>query len=115
MVRLMRASGRLSGTAPGRLAPSAKRVEPFYHSPEWIALRERRKRDADYGVALSRAKPGERVILDHKRERKDGGESLDPANTEWLTHSEHQAKTARAKRARAFRRARPGGGSISEG
>jgi hypothetical protein len=64
--------------------------------------------DRDYFEALSRAKSGERLILDHVRERKDGGADLDPANTEWLTFSEHQAKTAKAK----ARRARgQGGGS----
>jgi hypothetical protein len=63
-------------------------------------------RDADYAAALRRCRPGERVILDHISERKDGGADLDPLNTEWLTNSEHQAKTARAR----ARRARGGGG-----
>lgn len=63
-----------------------------------------RRRDPDYAAAKARAKVGERLILDHVRERKDGGADLDPANTQWLTHSEHQAKTARARAARAGRR-----------
>ena len=86
---------------PARFAAAPKRVEPFYKSKEWLALVALRKRDADYFAALGRAKAkGERVILDHVTERKDGGADLEAANTQWLTHSEHQAKTARAKRAR---------------
>jgi 5-methylcytosine-specific restriction protein A len=92
---------RLSAAAP-KLKPAPKRVEQFYSSPQWRALVARRKLDPDYFAALVRRRSGERVILDHKRERKDGGSDLDPRNTEWLTFSEHQAKTAkeRARRAR---------------
>lgn len=100
MARLKAAPPRLR-SAPPKLAPPPKQVERFYSSPAWHALREKRKLDADYFAALRRAKPGERVILDHKRERKDGGDDLDPANTEWLTNSEHQAKTAQARGQRA--------------
>lgn len=82
-----------------RLPP--KKAEPFYQSKEWRALVARRKRDADYAAAVARAKPGERIVLDHVIEIRDGGARLDAANTQWLTHSEHQAKTARTKRARA--------------
>jgi 5-methylcytosine-specific restriction protein A len=90
------------GSAPARLKAPPKQVEPFYSSAAWRVLKERRKLDRDYFAALARRKyPGERLILDHKRERKDGGDDLDPANTEWLTMSEHQAKTAKAKAARA--------------
>ncbi|NBW12174.1 MAG: HNH endonuclease, partial [Caulobacteraceae bacterium] len=102
---------------PGKLGRPAVKVpalpkvaEPFYQSREWIALRERRRADTDYAAAVARAKPGERIVLDHKRERRDGGADLDPANTEWLTHSEHQAKTARERARRAVSR---GGGSKS--
>lgn len=109
MARLMRAPARL-GHARSRIAAAPKVADPFYLSAEWIALRERRKLDADYLAAKARAKQGERLILDHVVEIKDGGAKLDPANTTWLTHSEHQAKTAKAKRARATRRRRPGGG-----
>lgn len=81
-----------------------KAAEPFYHSREWLALISTRKRDRDYAAAKARAKPGERLILDHVTERKDGGADLDRANTQWLTHSEHQAKTAKARAARAIGR-----------
>lgn len=106
MVKL-RSAPALVRSAPARLRMPAKVADPFYQSREWIALREQRKRDPDYVAALARAKPGERVVLDHVVERKDGGAPLDPKNTRWLTHGEHQAKTAEAKRARAGRR---GGG-----
>ena len=55
---------------------------------------------ADWCAAKARAKPGERLVLDHIVERRDGGAGLDPANTQWLTYSEHQAKTEQSKRRR---------------
>jgi hypothetical protein len=104
MGRLKAAAPRIGAMAP-RLTVPPKRAEGFYTSPAWRALVARRKLDPDYAAAKRRARPGERLILDHKRERKDGGADLDPANTEWLTMSEHQAKTARARRSRAEGRA----------
>jgi 5-methylcytosine-specific restriction protein A len=98
--RLKAAKPRLS-SAPPKLRSAPKEVERFYSSPGWRALVARRKLDADYFAALRRAKHGERLILDHVRERKDGGADLDPLNTEWLTFSEHQVKTARARKRRA--------------
>jgi hypothetical protein len=98
--RLTNIKPQLGSIGP-RLKPPLKLVEQFYSSPEWLALRAKRKRDPDYQAALQRAKPGERVILDHIRERRDGGDDLDPNNTAWLTNSEHQAKTARERSRRA--------------
>lgn len=103
LARLVHLPGRLGGPVGSRLYAGGKRVAPFYQSREWIELRERRKRDADYAAARGRAEAGERVILDHIVEIKDGGAKLDPANTQWLTFSEHQAKTEGAKRARVGR------------
>ena len=102
MGRLSALPHRLGRPAP-RLSPPAKTADRFYLSPEWRKLRERRKLDPDYYEALRRAKPGEKLILDHVDERSDGG--ADFGRTEWLTHSEHQAKTARerARRARESR------------
>jgi 5-methylcytosine-specific restriction protein A len=77
-----------------------KVTEGFYSSKAWRALVARRKRDPDYVAALLRSK-GERLILDHVVERKDGGADLDPFNTQWLTMSEHAAKTAKARAKRA--------------
>lgn len=73
----------------------------IYRDPRWIELRKQRRRDPDYREALKRCGKGERVILDHVVEIKDGGAPFDAANTQWLTFSEHQAKTAREKARRA--------------
>jgi 5-methylcytosine-specific restriction protein A len=100
MGRLTALRSRLSAPKP-RLAQAPKTAEPFYQSVAWRALREQRRRDPDYREALKRAAPGERLILDHGREIKDGGDLLDPANTQWLTMSEHNAKTAKARGDRA--------------
>ena len=83
-----------------KVAPYAG--DPFYKSVEWRRLVARRRLDSDYFAARRRAKHGERLILDHVRERKDGGAELDPDNTQWLTMNEHQAKTATARAARAL-------------
>ncbi len=81
-----------------------KVADRFYGSAEWRALVARRKLDADWFAARARARAdgsNGRTILDHVAEIKDGGAKLDPANTQWLTHAEHQAKTARARMRRA--------------
>jgi 5-methylcytosine-specific restriction protein A len=90
--------------AEARMRSMPKTANPFYLSPEWRQLVARRKLDSDWFAAKARAKAGERLILDHDHEIKDGGALLDPANTVWRTMSEHQAKTAkrRAERARGL-------------
>jgi 5-methylcytosine-specific restriction protein A len=93
-------SSRLSAPAP-KLSSAPKSADPFYRSAQWRGLVEDRKLDSDYFAARKRAKRGERMILDHKVELKDGGAALDPGNTEWLTFGEHQAKTARKRAERA--------------
>lgn len=107
MVSKLKASKpRLGGQAP-LLRAAPKVAESFYLSPEWRAMRARRMKDGDYFGALVRAKKDRsngRVILDHTVERRDGGADLDPSNTKWLTFNEHQAKTAKAKAARATAR-----------
>lgn len=100
MARLKSLTSRLSAPRP-KVTAAPKTAEGFYQSPAWRALVAERKLDVDYQLARGRAKLGERLILDHKIERKDGGADLDPVNTEWLTFSEHQAKTARARARRA--------------
>lgn len=102
MPRLKSMPSRLA-SAPSRLRPPPKVADPFYQSKEWRTLVARRKLDSDYFAAKARCKPGERPILDHINELKDGGDRLDPGNTQWLTFGEHQAKTARAKARRAGR------------
>ncbi|CAN5280154.1 hypothetical protein BH11PSE5_BH11PSE5_30850 [soil metagenome] len=103
MAKLTNMGSRLGGM-PSRIQRMPKLAEDFYTSPEWRALVATRKRDPDYKAAVNRARAGERVILDHVTERKDGGADLDPANTKWLTNTEHQAKTAEARRLRALGR-----------
>jgi len=98
MSRLKSLPSRLSRPKP-RLSAAPKTADPFYLSAEWRAHRERRKLDPDYYAALRRAKPGEKIILDHIHERKDGGGDF--GETEWLTLSEHNAKTAKARAKRA--------------
>jgi 5-methylcytosine-specific restriction protein A len=93
-------SSRLSRPVP-RLFTPPKTADPFYLSSEWRALRDRRRLDPDYYAARRRAKDGEKLILDHVVERRDGGAELDPKNTQWLTMSEHNAKTAAKRAARA--------------
>jgi 5-methylcytosine-specific restriction protein A len=100
VARLKALQGRVGGLAP-KLAAAPKVAEPFYSSAAWKALVASRKLDGDYRAAKARARRGERLILDHKRERRDGGADLDPGNTEWLTMSEHAAKTAAARARRA--------------
>lgn len=100
MGKLTTLGSRLGGMAPKVRMPP-KVVESFYSSADWNDLKARRKLDPDYAAAKARGKPGERMILDHVKERRDGGPDLDPANTEWLTFSEHQRKTAKAKALRA--------------
>lgn len=99
MAKLQGLPPRIGALAP-RVQAEPKRADRFYYSPEWRSLVAARKLDADWFAARARAKQGERLILDHVKERKDGGSDLDPANTEWLTFSEHQAKTAKARRRR---------------
>lgn len=102
MGRLRAMPTRLSGL-PSKVRAMPKRAEPFYTSPEWRALVALRKQDPDYREALRRAREdgSKRCILDHVVERKDGGDDLDPSNTQWLTMREHQAKTARERARRA--------------
>lgn len=100
MGRLKQLPARLGGM-PMRVGFAPKVAESFYLSAPWRALVEQRKRDPDYTAAKARGKPSERMILDHVVERKDGGADLDPANTKWLTFTEHQRKTAEAKARRA--------------
>jgi len=101
VVRLVAAGSRFGGNVAGKVASMPKRALPFYQSAEWVALVKMRKLSPDYEAAKARRKyQHERLVLDHIAEMKDGGAALDPANTQWLTHSEHQAKTAMAKRKR---------------
>lgn len=103
--------GRLKAMPP-RLRPLAPRLkalpkvaERFYLSAEW---RDYRRRHKAWTVArvgalyCARCGGNERLILDHKVERKDGGADF-PAfdQAEWLCGPCHNTKTAAARGRRA--------------
>lgn len=97
--------GRLTAM-PSRLKPMTAKVrapikfaEPFYTSTAWRQTVARLKRER--GNWCERCGSTKRVIADHIKERKDGGADLDPANIELLCFDHHQAKTAKARAARA--------------
>jgi 5-methylcytosine-specific restriction enzyme A len=87
-------------TIDTRIAPPPpKQADQFYSSPEWIALRDRVRREAGGRCQV----PGcdkRGVYVDHIVEIRDGGARLDPANLQLLCAPHHTAKTAaeRAKR-----------------
>ena len=84
-----------------------KVAEPFYSSAEWIALRDRVRREANGRCqAQGCGRTERRMYVDHIVELKDGGAPLDRSNVWLLCASHHTAKTASE---RARRTARPGG------
>lgn len=98
MGRLTAMKPRLGSAAPRiRLAP--KVADTFYQSKEWARAKAAKRREGRVWCARCGSK--DRLILDHIRERRDGGDDLDPRNLEWLCHAHHQAKTAAARAARA--------------
>lgn len=104
--------GRL-GSMPTKLAPMPKRAESFYQSPEWEATKRAKRAQ---GPAFCRVCGStKRLILDHIVERKDGGADFDLSNLEWLCTPHHNAKTARARAARASGVVGEGGGQKSGG
>lgn len=116
MGRLKAMPARL-GAMPPKLAPAPKVAEGFYSSPEWRELVRDVKRVR--GGWCERCGSTHRVAGDHIVERKDGGAPLDPANVELLCARCHNAKTAKARAARALGeavepgRARSGSGTRS--
>jgi len=88
-------------------APPPKVAEPFYSSAEWIALRDRVRREANGRCQAQGCDRAERrMYVDHIVELKDGGAPLHRSNVWLLCASHHTAKTASE---RARRTARPGG------
>lgn len=98
--------GRLSNLGPA-LAPPPSRVslppkvaDPFYHSPEWLALldeiyRERGRCCEDCGATRVR------LFGDHIVEIKDGGARLDKRNVRIRCGRCHARKTAMVRGQRA--------------
>ena len=99
MARIGMLRPRLSTVDTRTVRPVPKVSEPFYSSPEWIALRDA-ERVAAKGICrrLGCGKRG--FIVDHIVEIGDGGAKLDPANVELLCSSHHTSKTAAARAAR---------------
>jgi 5-methylcytosine-specific restriction enzyme A len=103
-------------------AAPAKIADKFYSSLEWIALRDRVRREAGGRCQT----PGcgrieRRMYADHRVELKDGGAPLDRRNVWLLCGSCHSLKTAAARARRTAERrggagrCRPGVGSLAAG
>lgn len=80
-------------------APAPKVADPFYSSAAWLELRDRVRREAN-GLCQRPGCTNVGRIVDHIRERQDGGADLDRNNVELLCTSCHATKTFAAKRAR---------------
>jgi 5-methylcytosine-specific restriction enzyme A len=84
---------------PPKVKPLPKVADPFYLSAEWRTLVRDIKRSR--GAFCVICGSGKRIIGDHIREIKDGGERLDERNVQLLCHACHQRKTARERAKRA--------------
>jgi 5-methylcytosine-specific restriction protein A len=83
-----------------------KTTLPFYSTPEWLAMRDRVRREASWKCQAPGCN-GRGVYVDHIRELKDGGAPLDRRNLQLLCAPCHGSKTARVR----AERTRAGGGS----
>lgn len=110
MARLLKPSVR---TLDIRVAaPPRKKADPELLTPEHRAFRAKvcsragwRCEWIDDGQRCTKsAAAGDRMIADHIRERKDGGDPFDPANGQCLCVRHN---TLKGMRARADRMARP--------
>ncbi len=99
--------GRLKAM-PSRLGRPASRVrarpkvaEGFYQSAEWLDYRRRHRdwtRAKHGGVWCKVCGAVQRLILDHRVERSDGGADFPPyEEADWLCTPCHNRKTADAK------------------
>ena len=85
-----------------------KVADRFYSSPEWIALRDRVRREAGGRCQVQGCGRAERrMFVDHIVELKDGGAPLDRSNVWLICGAHHSRKTARERAKRTARR--PGG------
>lgn len=105
MVRLSRLPRRVSGLG-ARVKALPKRAEGFYASAEWRAYRKAHRAwtvDRQGGVwCVTCGGSGGRMILDHRRERRDGGADFPPfEEADWYCTGCHNRKTGAAKAARA--------------
>lgn len=104
MGRLKAMPSRL-GALPSRVKALPKAAELFYQSAAWKAYRKAHRAwtiARQGGLWCAVCGSTKRLILDHRVERKDGGEDLPPYDEcEWLCGGCHNRKTAAAKAARA--------------
>ncbi len=98
--------GSRVGTLAPRISIPAKVAESFYQSGEWRSLIKMIKQVR--GNRCQKCGSSNRVIGDHKVERKDGGADLDERNIELLCIRCHNTKTASARKARANGKATEG-------
>lgn len=103
--------GRLKGlppriaALPPKVAAAPKRADRFYQSKEWLSYRKRHAawtRKVNGGLWCCVCGSTHRLILDHRVERKDGGEDFPPfEQADWHCAACHNRKTADAKARRA--------------
>ena len=85
-----------------------KVADAFYSSAEWIALRDRVRREAGGRCQVPGCGRAERrMFVDHIVELKDDGAPLDRSNVWLICGAHHSKKTARERAKRTARR--PGG------
>jgi hypothetical protein len=97
MARLPRLQSRIP-SAPQRLQPRPKVVDPIYHRPEWRTLiaeiiEARGHRCEDPACTKPDRGAGGRVYGDHVVELADGGALLDPSNVMLRCGACHTRKT----------------------
>lgn len=101
MARLKSLPGSL-GSLPSRVRSLPKEAERFYTSAPWRQLMASIKAQrGNWCQQCGAGGKGQRIIGDHKVERKDGGADLDPDNIELLCMGCHARKTANARNRRA--------------
>lgn len=99
MPRLPIRNQRVPARDRRRAVPPPKKAEVFYGSSEWKDLRERLRKER--GGRCETCGATGRVILHHKRERKDGGAALDPRNLIFQCDPCHGRVTAENRALRA--------------
>ena len=91
----LRRAPDLIRAAPAVVRSPPKAALPFYHSPEWLALR--RRVIALRGAWCEACGRAGRLHLDHVVEMRDGGAMLDEGNVQLLCQPCHNRKTEREK------------------